>query len=99
MNDNNTDTIVLQPVAMVIPNRACIYSPSHLEPPIEVGSEEFRDGFAMRPRRLRVCFDESPSSQTIVQRSELVTVYFGKGLTYWYCIVGVRHAELGPGAE
>ena len=83
----DSSLVRLQPMAMVIPNRECIYSPSQLAPPIEIDRETFKIEFAKRPRRLRACLDESPTPKTIVERSELVTVYYGKGLSYWYSVV------------
>lgn len=79
-------TIVLQPLAMRFPNRHGIYSPSKLEPTKELSYDEFLARYADYPRKVRVCFDEAPSSTTLRQNSELVTAY-GVGLDCWYIVV------------
>lgn len=75
--------VVLQPIAMRIPNSYGVYSPSKLEPLKKISYEEFLSHYADHPRKIRVCFDEKPSWDTLLERSELVTAY-GFGLDCWY---------------
>ncbi len=78
--------VTLQPVAMVIPNAHCVYSPSRIEPKKEISYDEFLTKYANHPRSIHVCFDEKPSSTTVFERSEIVTAY-GIGLDCWYIVV------------
>lgn len=80
-----SDTVILQPVVMRIPNRHGIYSPSKFTPKKEISYEKFLSRYADHPRRIRICFDEIPSPDTLLQKSELVTAY-GFGLDCWYII-------------
>jgi hypothetical protein len=84
--------VVLQPVAMRVPNSHSVYSPSKLRSPEAVSYEEFLARYANHPRAIRICFDETPSSTTIFERSELITAY-GLGLDCWYIIAGYYSAE------
>ncbi|MFN8458974.1 MAG: hypothetical protein U0401_30705 [Anaerolineae bacterium] len=77
--------VILQPITMRIPNRHGVYSPSKFRAKKEIRYEEFLEQYADHSRRIRVCFDETPSSTTIFQRSELITAY-GSGLDCWYII-------------
>ncbi len=85
-------TVVLQPVAMVIPNRHCVYSPSRLRSPKEISYAEFLTRYADHPHKMRVCFDEVPSAKTVLCRSETVTAY-GNGLDCWYIVVSPREMK------
>jgi hypothetical protein len=78
-------TVILQPVAMRIPNSHGVYSPSQLKPLRIVSYEEFLTLYATHPRGIRVCFDESPTLTTILEQSELLTAY-GLGLDCWYVV-------------
>lgn len=78
--------VILQPVAIRIPNSHNVYSPSQLKPQKVLSYEEFLACYADRPKEIRVCFDEIPSLATIYEKSELVTAY-GFGLDCWYIIV------------
>jgi hypothetical protein len=79
------DLIILQPVAMRVPNCQFVYSPSKLRPKKIISHEEFLARYANHSRKIRVCFDEIPSSNTIFQRSKVVTAY-GLDLYGWYII-------------
>ncbi|MCB0163015.1 MAG: hypothetical protein KDI79_02240 [Anaerolineae bacterium] len=75
----------LQPLAMRLPNRFGIYCPSKFEPKKTMTYREFLKNYADHPRRMRVCFDENPTTETLLERSEVVTAY-GSGLDCWYCV-------------
>jgi hypothetical protein len=77
--------VILQPITMKIPNKYGIYSPSKLSPQKEINYSEFLSKYADRPKKIRVCFDEAPSPDTILQRSEFITAY-GYGLDCWYIV-------------
>ncbi|MCK6628332.1 MAG: hypothetical protein L6R45_24540 [Anaerolineae bacterium] len=77
--------VVLQPIAMKIPNRHGIYSLNKLKPKKEINYGEFLTEYSDRPRKIRVCFNEVLSPSTILQQSEFVTAY-GYGLDCWYII-------------
>jgi hypothetical protein len=78
--------VILQPVAMRIPNRHSVYSPSRLRSRRKVSYDEFLARYANHPYAIRICFDETPSPATIFERSELLTAY-GCGLDCWYIVV------------
>jgi hypothetical protein len=78
-------SVVLQPVAMRFPNRHNIYSPSKLRPKRQISYEEFLTRYADYPRKILVCFDESPCSTVTLERSELITAY-GFGWDCWYVV-------------
>ena len=81
-----SDQVVnLQPLAMRLPNRHGIYCPSRFEPKKAITYHEFLKNYADHPRRMRVCFDENPTSDTLLARSEIITAY-GNGLDCWYCV-------------
>jgi hypothetical protein len=84
--------VILQPVAMRVPNSHGVYSPSKLRSKKAMSYEEFLAQYANHPRAIRICFDETPSSTTIFERSELITAY-GLGLDCWYIIAGYYSAE------
>lgn len=79
------EVVILQPVAMRIPNRHGVYSPSKLKPKKKISYEEFLSYYADYPIKIRICFDETPSSATIFQRSALVTAY-SSSLDCWYTV-------------
>jgi hypothetical protein len=88
-NDENCSkkrTVILQPLAIRIPNRYGVYSPSKLEPQKEISYQEFLSRYADYPRKIRVCLDETPSSETLLQKSEWFTAY-SFGLDCWYVVV------------
>lgn len=87
--------VVLQPVAMRIPNSHNVYSPSKLRPQKGVSYEEFLARYANHPRGIRICFDEILSPVTIFQRSALVTAY-GFGLDCWYVVAACHDAKSDP---
>ena len=60
--------VILQPVTNRIPNEYNIYSPSKLRSKKEVTYEEFLSQYAQEPRGIRVCFDESLPSDSMLQR-------------------------------
>ncbi len=78
--------VTLQPLTMRIFNSHGIYFPSKLKPKKVLSYEEFLGQYADHPVKLRVCFDEEPSSTTMLQRSELVTAY-GFGLDGCYIVI------------
>ncbi len=78
--------IVLQPIAMRVPNSHCVYSPTKLRAKKEIRYEEFLSFYALHPRGVRVCFDEFPDPATVFEKSELITAY-GFGLDCWYIVV------------
>jgi hypothetical protein len=78
--------VILQPIAMRIPNTYNIYFPSKLEEKKTVRYEEFLARYSDQPKRIRICFDETSSIETMRQRSKLVTAY-SCGLDCWYVIV------------
>lgn len=84
--------VILQPVAMRIPNSHGVYSPSKLRSKKAMSYEEFLARYANHPRAIRICFDETPSSATIFERSESITAY-GLGLDCWYIITGYHGVE------
>jgi len=77
--------IILQPMAMRIPNTDHIYSPSKLEEKKVVRYGEFLARYADQPRRIRICFDDISSLETMLQRAKLVTAY-SCGLDCWYVV-------------
>ena len=77
--------VILQPVTMRIPNSTGVYSPSQLRPVKEISYQEFLTRYADHPIGIWVCFDETPSSSTILERSVLTTAY-GIGLDCWYIV-------------
>jgi hypothetical protein len=79
-------TVILQPVAMIIPNRYGVHSQNELKPQKLLTYEEFLSQYADHPRRIRICLDETVPSDTILQRSDLVTAY-GSGLDCWYVVL------------
>ena len=79
------EAVVLQPIAMRIPNRYGVYSPSRLRPPKTMLYAEFLSRYADYPLKIRVCFDETPVYDTLLQNSRWVTAY-GAGLDCWYIV-------------
>jgi hypothetical protein len=85
-------TVILQPITMRIPNCHGVYSPSQLRPPKVVSYREFLSRYANHPRRIQVCFDETPSPATIVERSDPITAY-SFGLDCWYIVAAYYSDE------
>jgi hypothetical protein len=85
-------TVILKPLAMRIPNSHGIYSLSQLSPQRVVSEDEFLLRYADHARRVRVCLDEIPSSTTIFERSQLITVY-GFGLDCWYIVAAHNETD------
>ena len=81
--------VILQPLAMRIPNIHGVYSPSELSPKKTLSDKEFSSHYANYSISMRVCFDESQSPEELMQRSEIVTAY-GFGLDCWYIVVAVE---------
>lgn len=84
-NGSEERVVILQPIAMRIPNRQGIYSPSKLKPKKEVSYKEFLARYADHPRKIRICFVETPSPDMLLQRSEFITAY-GNELDCWYIV-------------
>lgn len=80
--------IILQPLAMRIPNRYNIYSASKLEPKKEISYEEFLSRYSDYPKNIRVCFEETASVTALLQRSEWITAY-GFGFDCWYVVMSI----------
>lgn len=85
VNELRNKQIVLQPLAMRVPNAHNVYSPTQLIPKKVMNPAEFLARYADHARSIRVCFDQTPSSDTIFERSENVTGY-GFGFDCWYII-------------
>lgn len=83
--DSEQRIVILQPIAMRIPNRHGVYSLDKLRPKKEINYREFLTEYSDQPRKIRVCFNEVLSPSTILQQSEFVTAY-GYGLDCWYII-------------
>ena len=88
--DSTKSKILLHPIAMRIPNEHCVYSPSRLDQIKAVTYQEFLAKYANHPRAIRVCFDDYPSSTSILENSELITAY-GFGMDCWYIIAEDRY--------
>jgi hypothetical protein len=84
--------VILQPVTMRVPNTHGIYSPSKLRPLKAVSYEEFLSCYAIHPRGIRICLDETASPATIFQKSKLITAY-GFGLDCWYIVISDGKSE------
>ena len=80
------DVVILQPITMRIPNNYDIYFPSKLRSKKEINYEEFLLRYADTPKKVRVCFDISPSLNAILQNSRIITAY-NFGLDCWYIVV------------
>jgi hypothetical protein len=87
--------VILQPIAMRIPNSQGVYSPNKLEPQKEMRYEEFLSRYADNPRKIRVCFNETLSLDILLREAKLVTAY-SFGLDCWYIVT--HHIENGLGA-
>ena len=85
-------TVILQPIAMTIPNSHGVYSPSRLRPKQEISYKEFLVRYANQARGIRISFDETPSPATILKESQIVTAY-SLGLDCWYIVEGYHSAE------
>jgi hypothetical protein len=83
--DPKPNVVVLLPVAIRIPNSHSVYSPSKLRSTKEISYEEFLLRYANHFVEIYICFDEEPSIDTILERSELVEAY-GFGRDGWYII-------------
>jgi len=88
--------VTLQPIAMRIPNRHGIYSPSKIRPQKQISYEDFLSRFADYSRQIRVCFDEKPASETLLANAHLVTAY-GSGLDCWYIVAAGSDDEATAG--
>lgn len=77
--------VTLQPVEQRIPNSLGIYSPSELRPKRIISKEKFLKWYAQYPIRMRICFDKTPSLDTMLQRSEEILAY-SFGLDCWYVV-------------
>ena len=86
-NQQNIYKLVLQPVTMRIFNNYGVYFPSKLNPVKTVTYEEFLEQYADYPIEMLICFDEPPSSVTMLQNSKRVTAY-GFGLSTYYIVIG-----------
>lgn len=84
--------VTLQPLAIRVFNSHGVYSPSKLRPKKEIGSEEFFARYANNSVEIRVCFDQEPSEDTILDRSVPVKAY-GLGLDCWYIVAAFEDAE------
>lgn len=80
------NTITLQPLTMRIFNNQGIYFPSKIKPQKVITYQEFLEQYADHPLKMRVCFDEPPSSKTMVQHAKTVTA-FGVGLDCPHMII------------
>lgn len=80
------DTITLHPLTMRIFNSHGVYFPSKLRPKKVISYEDFLSKYADYPIKMRVCFDEVPSSTTMLFRSKLITAY-GLGLDGCYIVI------------
>jgi hypothetical protein len=77
--------VTLQPLAMRIPNSHGVYLPSKLMPKKEVSYEEFLARYAKNSVEIPVCFDEEPSEDTMVDRSQVMNAY-GFSHDGWYIV-------------
>lgn len=94
---NNPDDIkvILQPLAMLIPNQHGIYQPSRLRPKKEITYREFLAKFAGRPRRIQVYLDSTiVDSDRLLSGSNMMTAY-GFGLDCWYLVDEISGKERG----
>jgi len=78
-------TVILQAVDMEIPNSQGVYFINNSRPKKKINYKTFLSRYADHPRRIRVCFDGSPSANSLVERSERVTAY-SSGLDCWYIV-------------
>ena len=85
----DTTMVVLHPLTMRIFNRYGIYSPSKLRDKKEIPYKEFVKSLAEHPINMRVCFDDNPDPDTLLERSEEVTAY-GYGLSCLYSIIEIK---------
>lgn len=75
-----TNTVTLQPLAMVTPTRKGIYAPSRIGKKRIITQVEFLIEFADNPRPLKVSFEPDGKSNP-----QIVTAY-GNGLDCWYIV-------------
>ena len=78
--------VILQPVAMSVPNRHHIYGPSKLEPQKAIRYAEFLVRYADHPRKIRICFAETSSVEEMLRQANLVTAY-SFGADCWYIVM------------
>jgi hypothetical protein len=90
----NGGAVTIHPLTMRIFNSYGVYFPSKLKPRKVISYDEFLSNYADYPIKMRVCFDEVPSSATMLLRSKLVTAY-GLGLDGCYIIIPAN-VESGP---
>lgn len=83
---SNKGMVILQPVAMRIPNPHNVYSLSKLRLQKTVTYNEFLSHYANHPQGIRICFDDELNSTTIFEKSKMITAY-GFGLDCWYIVV------------
>jgi len=88
----NGGTVILQPVAMIIPNSHGVYSPSRLRLKKEISYKEFLARYANQAQGIWICFDKTASAGTIFQKSQFVTAY-SLGLDCWYIVEGYRNVD------
>jgi hypothetical protein len=88
------DVVILQPITMRFPNCHGVHSLSKLKTQKEVSYKEFLTRYADRPRKIRICFDEIPSPDTLLQQSEFITAY-GYELDCWYIVTSNGNGD-GP---
>lgn len=77
--------VILQPIAIRIPNKYCIYSLSKLRSTKLMGYEEFWSEYIDQSRKVRVCFEEFIQADKMLLNSAVVKAY---GFSYdgWYII-------------
>lgn len=73
--DDTTETVTLRPVAMMIPTRQCIYSPSNHCEQIEMPHAEFLRRLADGGQAALYNPDPKPKPQNIWAGSQRVTAY------------------------
>lgn len=60
-----SEKVTLIPVAMVTPTEECVYAPSRIESPIEVGQEKFISEYADNAKSIPVSFAADGKSDPI----------------------------------
>lgn len=96
--------VILQPLAMTIPNQFGIYCPSQIRPKREISYREFLAKFADHARICRVFLLDNRAkgslrvnidSDYLLSRSMIMTTY-GFGLDCWYLVDEMKFPKEEP---
>jgi hypothetical protein len=79
--------MVLQGLAMVVPNAGGIYAPSRLKEPKVIEEGEFLERYADRSMAMQISFEADG-----ISNPRPVTAY-GRGLDCWWMVASLERAE------